>query len=251
MTAMKKPEINNSIYCQLGRKWYEADDDPIALLRAEARFRNPWIFKQMILQGMKLGKSKLLDIGCGGGFLSNTLAKKGVQVTGIDISEDAISIAKQYDTTKKVHYFKGDAYNLPFLKNSFDFVCAMDFLEHVNNPEKVIQEASRVLKPGGSFFFYTFNRNFLSWLLIIKGVELILKKTPQNLHVYHLFLKPKEIQNYCNKHDLKVKIFQGVGPKILHSSFLHFILKRKVPSNFSFTYKNSLRIGYLGHAIKK
>ncbi len=248
---MKKPEVNNSIYSQLGHKWYEADDDPIALLRAEARFRNPWILKQMISQGMKQGKSKLLDIGCGGGFLSNSLIKKGVQVTGLDISEDAIHIAKHYDTTKKVHYLKGDAYDLPFLENSFDFVCAMDFLEHVDNPEKVIKEASRVLKPGGSFFFYTFNRNFLSWLLIIKGVELILKKTPQNLHVYHLFLKPEEVQNYCNKQHLKIKEFQGVGPKIFHPPFLKFIFKRKVPSNFSFTFKNSLKIGYLGHAIKE
>ena len=248
---MKKPEVNNSIYYNLGQKWYEADDDPIALLRAEARFRNPWIFKQMISQGMKQGKSKLLDIGCGGGFLSNSLIKKGVQVTGIDISEDAINTAKHYDTTKRVHYLKGDAYNLPFLDNSFDFVCAMDFLEHVNNPEKVIQEASRVLKPGGSFFFYTFNRNFLSWLLIIKGVELILKKTPPNLHVYHLFLKPEEIQNYCNNQNLKIKSFQGVGPKVLHPSFFKFIFKRKVPSNFSFAFKKSLKIGYLGHAIKK
>ena len=144
---MKKPEINNSIYCQLGRKWYEADDDPIDDPKAEARFRNPWIFKQMILQGMKQGKSKALRY-----WMRRRLSfkysckkkkkkkKKGVQVTGIDISEDAISIAKHYDTTKKVHYFKGDAYNLPFLKNSFDFVCAMDFLEHVNNPEKVIQK---------------------------------------------------------------------------------------------------------------
>ena len=153
---MDKPEVNNSIYEHLGPKWYEADDDPIALLRAEAQFRNPWILQKMISQGMKRGKSKLLDIGCGGGFLSNSLIKEGIQVTGIDTSKDAIDIAKQHDRTRKVHYLQGDAYDLPFLDNSFDFVCAMDFLEHVNNPEKVIQQTSRVLKPGGSFFFYTF-----------------------------------------------------------------------------------------------
>jgi len=248
---MEKPEVNNSIYNHLGHQWYEADDDPIALLRAEAQFRNPWVLKKIISKGIKKGETKLLDIGCGGGFLSNFLIKKGIQITGIDISEDAIKIARQYDKTKKVHYMQGDAYNLPFLENSFDFVCAMDFLEHVTNPEKVIQQISRVLKPGGCFFFYTFNRNLLSWLLVIKGVELILKKTPQNLHVYHLFLKPQEVENFCKNHRLKVHTFQGMGPKILHPSFFKFIFKRKVPQNFSFTFKDSLKIGYLGHAIKE
>ena len=227
---MKKPEINNSIYHQLGRKWYEANDDPIALLRAEAQFRNPWILKIIKAKGVEKKKTKLLDIGCGGGFLTNALIKEGIQVTGLDISEDAINIAKHYDETKRVHYLKGDAYDLPFLENSFDFVCAMDFLEHVNNPEKVIQQVSKVLKPGGTFLFYTFNRNFLSWLLVIKGVQLILKRTPENLHVYHLFLKPKEIETICKNYQLNVQTFQGMKPKILHSSFfLNLFLKEKSP----------------------
>lgn len=243
-----KKKVNNRIYEDLGDKWYKAQDDPIALLRAEAKFRNPWVLET--LNKFSPQAHSILDLGCGGGFLSNFLSKKGHKVTGLDISEDALKVARRYDFTKKVSYLRGDAYKLPFNKNSFDVVCAMDFLEHVEKPNEIIKEVSRVLKPGGQFLFYTFNRNFLSWLLVIKGVEWILKKTPENLHVYHLFIKPKELETLCQNNGLKVKNFTGVGPQIFNKSFFKFILQRKVPKDFSFSYKKSLKIGYLGHAFK-
>jgi 2-polyprenyl-6-hydroxyphenyl methylase/3-demethylubiquinone-9 3-methyltransferase len=243
---VKRKIVNNRIYEDLGEKWYKAQDDPIALLRAEARFRNPWVLENL----KKFSPQNILDIGCGGGFLSNFLSEKGHQVTGLDVSEDALEIAHRYDSTKKVSYLRGNAYELPFNERSFDAVCAMDFLEHVERPHDVVKEVSRVLKPGGQFFFYTFNRNFLSWLLVIKGVEWILKKTPENLHVYHLFIKPKELEIICKNNGLSVQNFNGVGPQIFHKNFFKFILQRKVPKNFPFAFKKSLNIGYLGHALK-
>jgi 2-polyprenyl-6-hydroxyphenyl methylase/3-demethylubiquinone-9 3-methyltransferase len=247
---MKRKKINNSIYENLGDKWYLAKDDPIALLREESNFRNPWVLETLQKHNRKKETSHILDLGCGGGFLSNFLSKKGYKVTGLDSAEDALKVARKFDQTKNVNYIQGSAYNLPFEEKSFDVVCAMDFLEHVESPEEIIAEISRVLKPGGQFFFYTFNRNILSWLFVIKGVEWILKKTPDNLHVYHLFIKPKELEHYCKKNKLLVQTFKGVGPQIFHKNFLKFILKREVPQHFPFAFKKSLHIGYLGYALK-
>jgi 2-polyprenyl-6-hydroxyphenyl methylase/3-demethylubiquinone-9 3-methyltransferase len=247
---MKRKKINNSIYENLGDKWYLAKDDPIALLREESKFRNPWILESIQKHNKSHKSSHILDLGCGGGFLSNFLSKKGYKVTGLDLAEDALKVARQFDQTKNVNYIQGSAYHLPFKEGTFDIVCAMDFLEHVEFPQKIIKEISRVLKPGGQFFFYTFNRNILSWLFVIKGVEWILKKTPENLHVYHLFIKPEELEHYCKNNKLLVQTFKGVGPKILHRKFFKFILKREVPQDFPFTFKKSLCLGYLGHALK-
>jgi len=157
--------INNSFYDTLGEDWNEAYAHPVALLRAENRLRNPWIASQL------LPASKVLDMGCGAGFLTNYLARLGHEVSGVDLSEQSLKVAQEKDFTRLVKYQVGDVAKLAFPDESFDVVTAMDLLEHVESPFKVISEASRLLKPGGLFFFHTFNRNFWSWLIVIKGVE--------------------------------------------------------------------------------
>src|SRR4051812_32132541 len=161
--------VNNELYHALGDRWYRAQDDPVALLRAESRLRNPWV-AQEIEHTFGDARCRVLDIGCGGGFLSNYLGQLGHEVTGLDVSLDALRVASAHDHSGAVHYMRGEALELPFADSSFDVVCAMDFLEHVEDPERAIAEAARVLKPSGMFFFHTFNRNLLSWLVIIKGV---------------------------------------------------------------------------------
>lgn len=148
--------VNNAIYSTLGSRWYAAEDDPVALLRAEARLRNPWVAKQ-IEAAFGEKPCKVLDIGCGGGFLSNALSALGRTVTGLDEAADSLAIAAAYDTSGKVKYDRGDALSLFYPAASFDVVCAMDFLEHVEEPARAIKEATRVLAPGGLFFFHTFN----------------------------------------------------------------------------------------------
>src|SRR5690606_17460525 len=184
-------KINNEIYDSLGERWYTAYDDPIALLRAENRVKLPWIVERIIMH--KIENPLILDVGCGAGFLCNELSEKGYRVKGIDLSRESLAIARQYDKTKLVEYQIADAYKLPFQANSFDVITCLDFLEHVDRPHEVIREISRVLKPGGLFFFHTFNRNILSWLLIIKAVELLVKNTPKDMHVIDLFIKPSEL----------------------------------------------------------
>lgn len=241
--------INNAFYEELQEGWYENQNHPIALLRAENAIRTPWIISELSKRFSPL--ASLLDIGCGGGLLSNAVQKAGYRATGIDLSESSLEIARRFDTTGQVQYIKANAYALPFADESFDAVSAMDVLEHVEEPDLLIAEASRVLKKGGIFFFHTFNRNFLSYLVIIKGVEWFVRNTPKNMHVYPLFIKPSEIKILCSNCGLQTSSIIGLRPKFLSLSFFKMLATRKVPIDFSFCFSKSLLTGYCGIAEKK
>jgi 2-polyprenyl-6-hydroxyphenyl methylase/3-demethylubiquinone-9 3-methyltransferase len=126
----------------------------------------------------------------------------------------------------------------------------MDLLEHVEDPSKVIEEASRVLKPGGLFFFHTFNRNPLSYLLIIKGVDWFVRNAPKNMHVYRLFIKPKELKSFCLSQNLKVEHIFGMRPSFSSPALFKMLLTGKVDSKFRFVFTPSLMTGYVGFAKK-
>jgi 2-polyprenyl-6-hydroxyphenyl methylase/3-demethylubiquinone-9 3-methyltransferase len=240
--------VNNSIYSELGARWYDAKDDPVALLRAESKLRNPWVAREI---ETRLGAhASVLDVGCGGGFLSNALAARGHRVVGIDESAHALAIAAAHDSSRSVTYKAADALALPFDDAAFDVVCAMDFLEHVEDPKRAVAEASRVLAPGGLYFFHTFNRNFLSWLVVIKGVEWFVKNTPRNMHVLPLFLKPHEVASMCNAQGLDVIEMRGVRPKI-GKSFWSMLSTGAVDDRFEFIFTTSLLLGFSGLARKR
>ena len=246
-SAPKSP-VNNEIYAALGDLWYTAEDAPVALLRAESRLLNPWVAAEM---ASKLGdrRCRILDVGCGAGFLSNHLGSLGHDVTGLDLSDDALAVAARHDPGHTVRYQKGDALELPFEAASFDVVCAMDFLEHLENPERAIAEAARVLRPSGLFFFHTFNRNFWAWLVIIKGVEWFVRNTPPRLHVLRLFVKPTEVGTMCRAHGLGAPELRGMRPR-LGWPFWRMLLSRRVSAKFAFKFTGSMRLGFSGCARK-
>lgn len=244
-------KINNELYHDLGERWYTAYDDPIALLRAEGKAREPWIFARIEKDFNAPHTVNVLDIGCGGGFLTNSMAKKGYNVTGLDISAESLIVARNHDETKSVNYVEGDATKLPFSDNSFDIITSMDFLEHVDYPKDVVKEVSRVLKPGGLFFYHTFNRNPISGFVVIKLVEWFVKNTPKHLHLYRMFIKPKELAAFCENSGLQVQEVTGIRPKLFNWGFLKGIFTGVVPKDFSFTTTSSTLISYTGYAKKK
>ncbi len=246
---LDKAKVNNEIYDNYGDRWYEADDDPVALLRAESKTKTPWILKKIAYYKLLHPETKVLDVGCGAGFLSNELAKAKMQVTGVDLSGDSLKVAAKYDITKSVHYQVADAYHLPFADQTFDVLTAMDFLEHVEQPAEVIKEFSRVLKPKGLFIFHTFNRNPLAHLVIIKLVEWLVKNTPKHMHVINLFIKPKELIQYCLAGDMHVKDMIGIRP-VISSIPLRNLAAGTVPKSLRFKLTKNLLLSYMGLAVK-
>ncbi len=242
-------KVNNEIYNTYGDRWYTAQDDPVALLRAESKTKSPWILEKLKKHDLLNSKTQVLDVGCGAGFLSNELALHQLNVTGVDLSEESIKVAQKFDSTKKVKYLAADAYNLPFADQSFDVLTAMDFLEHVDQPAKVIQEFSRVLRPGGIFIFHTFNRNILAHLIIIKLVEWLVKNTPKNMHVIELFIKPSELEKYCRDANLQPQEMIGIKPRF-STIPLKNVWTGIVPAGLKFELTRSLLLSYMGYATK-
>lgn len=241
-------EVNNDIYHDLGDQWYTANDNPVALLRAEARLKNPWIIRT-IVEKLGPGPRNILDVGCGAGFLVHELEKAGHAVTGIDLSSASLETARRFHPQSESKLICMSAYDLHrFKPGSFDVVCAMDFLEHVSEPDRVIAGAARVLKPGGLFFFHTFNRNPLSRLVIIKGVEWFVRNTPKNLHVYPLFIKPSELSDWCHEAGLREIEWKGIRPKILSRAFWKLLRTGTVDPGFEFIFTKSCLLGYAGVA---
>jgi 2-polyprenyl-6-hydroxyphenyl methylase/3-demethylubiquinone-9 3-methyltransferase len=239
--------INNEFYDELGERWYEGADHPIALLRVEARHRDPWV-----LDGLReafAGKPvDVLDLGCGAGFLSNRLAEAGHRVTGLDRSAASLEAAKRRDAAGRVRWVTGDLSKLPFEPASFDAVCAMDVLEHIEDLGTAIDEIVRVLRPGGRFFYYTFNRNPLSWLLAVQGVRWI-ANSPANVHVYSLLIKPEELAALCAERGLLTEVQTGFRPCV-DAAFWKLVFTRRVQEEFKFVTSSSLAVAYLGRAKK-
>jgi 2-polyprenyl-6-hydroxyphenyl methylase/3-demethylubiquinone-9 3-methyltransferase len=241
--------INNAVYDELGERWYSARDNPVALLRAESRLRTAWVLDKL---RARFGDRSLaiLDVACGGGLLANPLAQAGHAVTGIDLSQGSLDVARRHDTTGSVSYLAQDARMLAFPDGRFEVVCMMDFLEHIEDRDAVLDEAARVLEPGGWLFFHTFNRTPLSWLLAIKGVEWAVKNTPRRMHVYNLFLKPSELTELCARHHLAIEEIRGVRPRVFTWAFLKLLVTASVSDDFQFEFTRSLRVGYSGRARK-
>ncbi len=243
--------INNGFYDELGERWYLAEDNPVALLRAEGELKHPWVI-QRINESLEGRTGRILDIGCGAGFLVNQLGAQGHQAIGVDMSRGSLKVARARASagSGRAAYQMADAYHLPFREAVFDAVVALDFLEHVTTPKRVVEEAARVLRPGGLFFFHTFNRNLLAWLIVIKGLEWFVMNTPKHMHVLSLFIKPEELREYCHNSGMQVLEMTGMRPEIGRSAFWKMIATHRVPADFKFRFTPSLAISYLGCARK-
>lgn len=170
---------------------------------------------EFILNHTNLANKQVIDIGCGGGIFSESLATHGAQVTGIDLAPQSINVAKLhlYESELDINYQCMSLEQLAesYLKPSFDIVVCMEMLEHVDDPFSIINNASKIIKPGGLAFFSTLNRNFKSYLLGILVAEYVLKLLPQGTHNYKKFIKPSELVKMLNLAQFKLISLQGIS----------------------------------------
>jgi 2-polyprenyl-6-hydroxyphenyl methylase/3-demethylubiquinone-9 3-methyltransferase len=161
----------------------------------------------------RLTGKRVLDVGCGGGILSESMAALGAEVTGIDLSERALKVAQLHllESGRRVEYRRIDVEALAGEQpGRYDVVTCMEVLEHVPDPASQVAACGRLLKPGGHAFFATINRNPKSFLFAIVGAEYILRLLPRGTHEYERLIKPSELAAYCRAAGLEVSELTGM-----------------------------------------
>ena len=162
----------------------------------------------------RLAGRRVLDVGCGGGILSESMAGRGATVMGIDLGEKALKVAQlhQLESGTQVEYRLVAVETLAEEQpQSFDVVTCMEMLEHVPDPAAVINACARLVKPGGQVFFSTLNRNAKSYLFAVIGAEYVLNLLPKGTHEYARFIKPSELSHWCRQAELEVVDLTGMS----------------------------------------
>ncbi len=168
---------------------------------------------EFITEFSSLIDKTVLDIGCGGGILCESMASLGAKVTGLDVENDAITAARAHaeDRQLSIQYVCQpiEQYLLEEL-GTFDVITCMEMLEHVSDPQVVIQHAARLLKPGGLLFLSTINRTVKAYASAIVAAEYILNLLPRQTHDYEKFIKPSELSAMLRAEDLEPKAIKGM-----------------------------------------
>jgi len=224
---------NKGIFFQENQDWWGQDDDnPFAFLRYVVNPIRFAYFNRIIHENFFKGDvpQTLLDVGCGGGFLSEEFAKIGFDVTGIDPSAVLLKAAREHaaENSLIIRYIKGYGEKLPLEDNCFDFVACCDVLEHVNDLDKVIHEISRVIKPGGIFFYDTINRTLKSYLLVIKIAQdwKFTAWEQPGTHDWNKFVKPGGLMKIMQNNSLINQELKGISPGKNPAAGLLTIMKR-------------------------
>tara|TARA_B100000941_G_scaffold203378_1_gene148123 strand:- start:38 stop:730 length:693 start_codon:yes stop_codon:yes gene_type:complete len=161
---------------------------------------------------INLKNKKILDVGCGGGILAESLALKGAKVKGIDLADGPLKVAKIREQKRNlgITYEKVETSKLIKKKEKFDVITCLEMLEHVPDPEKTVKECSELLNNNGNIFFSTINRNLKAFTLAILGAEYILNILPKGTHDYEKLIKPSELLNYIDKGGLDFLEIKGM-----------------------------------------
>jgi 2-polyprenyl-6-hydroxyphenyl methylase/3-demethylubiquinone-9 3-methyltransferase len=220
-------------FSDLAHRWWDPKSE-FRPLHEINPLRLDWIDRHVGLKG-----KKVLDVGCGGGLLSEGMAGRGATVTGIDLSEKALGVARLHllESGRTVDYRHTSAEDLATQEaGSYDVVTCLEMLEHVPNPASTIASCAALVKPGGHVFFSTINRNPKAYLLAVIGAEYVLRMLPKGTHDYAKFIKPSELARWAKSVGLELDEVIGMSYN---------------PFAQSYSLGRDTDVNYLVHAIRQ
>ncbi|MAC03844.1 MAG: bifunctional 3-demethylubiquinol 3-O-methyltransferase/2-polyprenyl-6-hydroxyphenol methylase [Gammaproteobacteria bacterium] len=219
-------------FSALADQWWDPNGKfkPLHLINP---LRTSYIEKKVDIKGLEI-----LDIGCGGGILSELLSRKGANVTAIDLADGPLNVAKirQKKSQLPIKYRKISTTDIVKEKNQFDVVTCLEMLEHVPDPSIVVKECAQLCKKDGHLFFSTINRNLKSFIFAIMGAEYILNILPKGTHEYEKLIKPSELKTYVDDAKLDFEEIKGMS----YLPYLDIVKLTDDPS-----------VNYIIHARKK
>jgi len=231
MANVEAAEVNK--FAELAHQWWDTQGvfKPLHQL-------NPLRLNYIDSRAQLSGK-QVLDVGCGGGILSESMAKRGAQVTGIDLAEKSLQVAQLHALEANVQLdyrcvaVEALAEEKP---QTFDVVTCMEMLEHVPDPASVVRACAALVKPGGHVFFSTLNRNTKAYLMAVVGAEYVLNLLPRGTHDYSKFIKPSELAAWMRQSGLELQHQTGVTYN---------------PLNKQYSLTTDTSVNYMLHAIKE
>ena len=255
--------VDNGVYDRLGESWWD-ETSPLSLLHGSVTPGRFAYFRAVLARrlGARVAGLRVLDIGCGGGFLAEEFAALGCRVTGIDPSPVSVGAARAHAAGRglRIDYRAGAGEDLPVPDAAFDVACCCDVLEHVTDVDRVISETARVLEPGGLYLFDTINRTRTSKLLAIKAVQQwrLTRLTDVAFHDWDMFIKPAELAAILERHGLAPGETTGLGARAtplavlrsLVSARLGRITYGELSRRLDVGQVNSTAISYIGFATK-
>lgn len=220
---------------KMAASWWDPEGDfkPIHRL-------NPKRLDYICQQSQGLFGKKVLDVGCGGGILSESMARLGADVTGIDMSPQPLKVAREHAQANGlvIDYREQTIESLVAEQGEkFDVITCMEMLEHVPDPSAVVSACAQLLKPEGTLFFSTINRTLKAWTLVVVGAEYLLRMLPKGTHDYDKFIKPAELLAWCDSSGLKCTNMVGYHYNLLNGQFY---LNSDVSSNYIMTLVKSV-----------
>ena len=219
-------------FSQLAHRWWDLNSE-FRPLHDINPLRIGWI-NEII----SVNEKKILDVGCGGGILAEGLAELGAQVTGIDLSEKALNVAKLHllESGHSIDYRHIAAEDLAAQSpETYDIVTCMEMLEHVPDPASIVTACAALTRPGGHLFFSTLNRNPKSFLFAVIGAEYLLQLLPKGTHEYTKFIRPSELSRWAKNAGLSPSRFIGLGYN---------------PITRTYSLGSDTSVNYLMHAVK-
>jgi len=208
MHAMNADPIELQKFSDLAHRWWDPTSE-FRPLHEINPLRLEWINARAPIAGRKI-----VDVGCGGGILAESMARRGADVTGIDLSEKALKVADLHslESGVQVRYELISAEHLAAREaGQYDIVTCMEMLEHVPDPSSVVKACAALVKPGGHVFFSTINRNPKAYLFAVVGAEYVLRLLPKGTHDYTKFITPAELAQYVRDAGMEVASLKGMG----------------------------------------